>query len=134
VEIFADTYYFLALVGPESKERERALDATAKFNGIIVVTEWVLVEVANSLSDPRHRGTFIAIYSALRGNSKVSIIESAPLLFSNSIDLYTQRPDKAWSLTDCLSFVVMKQRGITDALTADHHFEQAGFRAVLKAD
>jgi uncharacterized protein len=41
------------------------------------------------------------------------------------------RRDKEWSLTDCISFVVMKERGLTEALTADHHFEQAGFKALL---
>ena len=46
--------------------------------------------------------------------------------------LYANRTDKDWSLTDCISFVVMNERGITDALTGDHHFEQAGFAALLK--
>jgi predicted nucleic acid-binding protein len=44
---------------------------------------------------------------------------------------YESRPDKAWSLTDCISFVVMNQHGLTEALTGDHHFEQAGFTALL---
>jgi predicted nucleic acid-binding protein len=48
------------------------------------------------------------------------------------VDLYAERPDKGWSLTDCISFVVMRQQGITQALTGDHHFEQAGFTALLK--
>jgi len=48
------------------------------------------------------------------------------------VELYAERPDKGWSLTDCISFVVMRQQGITQALTGDHHFEQAGFTALLK--
>jgi predicted nucleic acid-binding protein len=48
------------------------------------------------------------------------------------LDLYASRFDKAWSLTDCISFVVMEQQGIREALTGDHHFEQAGFVALLK--
>lgn len=51
---------------------------------------------------------------------------------SQGIELYSQRPDKNWSLTDCISFQVMKSFGITEALTGDHHFEQAGFVALLK--
>jgi len=48
------------------------------------------------------------------------------------LELYARRPDKSWSLTDCISFVVMTDRGLTEALTGDHHFEQAGFRALLR--
>ena len=53
-------------------------------------------------------------------------------LFKEGLKLYSSRPDKGWSLTDCLSFVVMKERGILDALTSDHHFNQAGFHALLR--
>jgi len=53
-------------------------------------------------------------------------------LFQRGVDLFEQRADKAWSLTDCLSFLVMRAERLTDALTGDHHFEQAGFRALLK--
>jgi predicted nucleic acid-binding protein len=51
---------------------------------------------------------------------------------ARGIQLYDSRPDKQWSLTDCISFVVMQDRGIVEALTGDHHFEQAGFTALLK--
>ena len=57
-----------------------------------------------------------------------------PALWEGGWELYRNRPDKAWSLTDCISFLVMQQGGLTDALTADEHFRQAGFRAVLLED
>jgi predicted nucleic acid-binding protein len=53
-------------------------------------------------------------------------------LYDAGIELYRLRPDKDWSLTDCISFVVMAKRGISAALPADRHFEQAGFTALLK--
>jgi predicted nucleic acid-binding protein len=53
-------------------------------------------------------------------------------LYEAGIELYRARADKDWSLTDCISFVVMEERGIADALTGDRHFEQAGFQAMLK--
>jgi predicted nucleic acid-binding protein len=62
----------------------------------------------------------------------VAIVASSRELFRRGFDLYADRPDKEWSLTDCISFVVMTDRRITDALTGDHHFEQAGFVAILK--
>ena len=52
-------------------------------------------------------------------------------LFERGLALYNARPDKEWSLTDCISFVVMADEGLTDALTGDRHFEQAGFTALL---
>jgi predicted nucleic acid-binding protein len=68
----------------------------------------------------------------LRANPDVSVIACTEQLFQEGLDLYERRPDKDWSLTDCISFVVMKKAGISDALTGDHHFEQAGFTAILK--
>jgi len=53
-------------------------------------------------------------------------------IFAGGLDLYRERPDKDWSLTDCISFVIMRQQQITDALTADLHFVQAGFRALMQ--
>lgn len=70
---------------------------------------------------------------ALRADRRVRILTAEQSLLDRAIDLYQRRPDKDWSLTDCTSFVVMEEERITDALTADHHFEQAGFRALLKA-
>ena len=52
-------------------------------------------------------------------------------LFRRAVDLYRNRPDKKWGLTDCMSFVVMQQENLTDVLTADEHFTQAGFRALM---
>ncbi|MFO0968025.1 MAG: hypothetical protein U0793_20915 [Gemmataceae bacterium] len=62
-------------------------------------------------------------------------MEIVPLsedLYAEAVTLYRARPDKEWGLTDCVSFVVMTQRRITEALTADEHFEQAGFKAILR--
>lgn len=53
-------------------------------------------------------------------------------IFERGVELYHSRLDKQWSLTDCISFVVMSEEGIAEALTGDHHFEQAGFVALLK--
>jgi hypothetical protein len=70
--------------------------------------------------------------SRLRADPRVVVVPSSRDLFDRAMGLYRSRPDKDWSLTDCVSFVVMRERGITEALTGDHHFEQAGFRALLK--
>lgn len=61
----------------------------------------------------------------------MTIVAASPELMHRGIELYEARSDKDWSLTDCTSFIVMQDRGLTDALTGDHHFEQAGFRPLL---
>ena len=96
-----------------------------------MTTAWVLAEVADALAAPDSRSLFLALYDRLRGNPNVTIVPPTLELFEQGIDFYARRPDKAWSLTDCISFLVMRRYGLTDALTGDHHFEQAGFRAIL---
>jgi predicted nucleic acid-binding protein len=62
----------------------------------------------------------------------LTIVEANRAIYDAGLNLYAQRPDKDWSLTDCISFVVMKRLRLTEALTADKHFEQAGFKVLLK--
>jgi predicted nucleic acid-binding protein len=96
-----------------------------------VTTAWVLTELANSLRKPPARDGFLRALEALRTNPTSLFVGPDQLLFNAGVELFAERPDKEWSLTDCISFIVMQERGITDALTGDHHFEQAGFRALL---
>jgi len=108
---FADTFYFLALL--DSREEQHAQ--------------------ATKLSrDPQDRADFVAFYRSLLNHPRVNIVPADTRLFKRGVALFEQRPDKEWSLTDCLSFVVMQDKGITQALTGDHQFEQAGFTALLK--
>lgn len=84
------------------------------------------------MSDPDNRREFISALEDLRQDPAVTIVPPDSRLFDEGIQLFASRADKAWSLTDCISFVVMKKEGITEALTGDRHFEQAGFVALLK--
>ncbi|HET6880920.1 MAG TPA: hypothetical protein VFI31_12235 [Pirellulales bacterium] len=74
----------------------------------------------------------MTILEAIGNDPTVDLVEANTALFQRAIDLYRRRPDKEWSLTDCTSFVVMQEQEIREALTADSHFEQAGFIALLK--
>lgn len=74
----------------------------------------------------------VVFLDGFRKSPKVEVTPATRELFESGWNLYAARPDKDWSLTDCISFVVMQERGITDALTGDHHFEQAGFKPLLR--
>jgi len=100
--------------------------------GLFVTTEYVLVEFVNLLSTPGRRRPAHSVVASARANPAIQVVPATAQLFDDGLALHAQRSDKSWSLTDCISFVVMAEHGITDALTGDHHFEQAGFRALLK--
>jgi uncharacterized protein len=130
--IFADTFFYLALLVENDHAHPRAVAASETQRGRFVTTEWVLTEVADALCDPPHRRSFSALLALLRADPDTEIVPASGSLFNRGADLYASRPDKSWSLTGCISFVVMTERGITEALSGDHHFEQAGFRALLR--
>ncbi len=125
--VFADTFYYVALLDANDSAHEAAVAATRNLKSTTVTTAWVLLELANTLSAARHRGIFARFLDRLRANPDVIICEADREVFDHGVDLYRNREDKEWSLTDCISFVVMTREGITEALTGDHHFEQAGF-------
>lgn len=131
--VFADAFYFFALVIPDDPAHERAIDFLRTYKGRVITTAWVLTEVADGLARPASlRPLFLGLRAELRGNPKVKIVPFSDELFDAGLDLYARRPDKEWSLTDCVSFVVMQRNGLTEALTGDHHFTQAGFVPLLR--
>jgi len=91
-----------------------------------------LAEVGDAMAKPADRSKFVTLLEALAGDPDVKIVPATDDLFEKGVELYASRADKSWSLTDCISFVVMSDLGIDEALTADQDFEQAGYRAVLK--
>jgi predicted nucleic acid-binding protein len=104
----------------------------AKFVGTLVTTRWVLMEVADGLASTPARHEVRMLFEDLASDPMVLIVEPSGSLGQRGLDLYDARPDKEWSLTDCISFVTMADHGLTEALTGDKHFEQAGYVAVLK--
>lgn len=98
----------------------------------MVTTEWVLTEVADGLASTDGRGLFARFLKDLEADPRALIMPARDVLFQGGVALYNNRLDKQWSLTDYISFVVMSDHGLHDALTGDHHFEQAGFSVLLK--
>ena len=132
IPLFADTFYFLAPVHADDTAHERALRLAKARTDAIITTVWVLTEVADALAAPSMRATFPRLLASLCADPACTIVPPSSDLFERGAALYSDRPDKSWSLTDCISFVVMQEGGITQALTGDRHFEQAGFTALLK--
>ena len=97
----------------------------------MVATEYVLIEVGNFFCRQDNRLLFVEFLPKLLADPGTTIVPAAADLFHRGFALYANRPDKDWSFTDCISFVVMKQRKLPDAVTTDHHFKQAGFRVLL---
>jgi len=130
---FLDTHYFLALRNPRDEAHAQALAVTSQFrNRPLLTTAWVLTEVADALAKPTNRAGFAELMRLLTSDPAVTIVPPSSDLFERGITLYNARSDKDWSLTDCISFVVMTEQGLSEAVTGDHHFEQAGFQALLK--
>jgi predicted nucleic acid-binding protein len=132
MKAFADTFFFLGFLGPSDKWHAEAVSQMERYRGKLVTTEFVLVELADAMADPRDRPACINLINALRTDPDVHIVPSTSALFDRGFQLYSARSDKSWSLTDCISFVVMQQEQLREALTGDRHFEQAGFVALLK--
>jgi len=129
---FAHTSYYIALVNPDDETHELALKLTTELDGEIVTTGWVLNELANFLARPPNRALFLDILAQMRADPSVTTIPMTQETFDRGLTLYAERLDKSWSVTDCISFLVMEDMSIADALTSDHHFEQAGFNVLLK--
>lgn len=131
--VFADTHFYIALLSPKDADHLRALRFLATSDTLeFVTTTSVLGELGNAMCRPRQRVRFSRFLNTLRNDTRTRVIDTGRGLFWRGIDFFCRRLDKEWSLTDCISFTVMADEGITEALTGDHHFEQAGFVSLLK--
>ena len=129
--VFADSYYFIALISKEDEDHDRVLTVAKTLRAPMVTTEFVLLEVADALATERWRTGIRSFVDLIRSLPSVEVVPVSTALLDAGLALYADRSDKEWSLTDCISFEVMRQKQIHEALTHDHHFRQAGFRALL---
>jgi predicted nucleic acid-binding protein len=133
--VFADTSYWIALLNPRDGLHESANRLSHSLGKVRMVTsEMVFVELLNDCSGRGEtlRRSAVRLIERLRRNPNLEVVSQSSLQFQEALSLYTSRSDKNWSFTDCASFRIMDRRGLTRALTHDHHFEQAGFQALLR--
>ena len=130
--VFADSHFFFAILNPHDAAHAKAIDFGRRHRGPLVTTAWVLTEVADGLAGTPRRQVFRSLIEDLETSKTNLIVPANAETFEKGVELYHARPDKQRSLTDCISFVVMSEERISEALTGDRHFEQAGFEALLK--
>lgn len=134
-EVFLDTAYAIALSSESDKHHKRAMELAEQLEKTgtrLVTTRAVQLEIGNALSKRRYRHAAIRLLDSLEADPMVKIIPLSEKLYAQALQLYRERQDKEWGLVDCISFIIMTKRNLTDALTTDEHFQQAGFRALLK--
>ena len=134
MKVFVDTAAWIALINQRDALHNSALEISKNLRqkqASLVTTEFVLLEVADGLCNLPIRLNTINFIDGLYQLPKLKIIRLDKILFDTGWQLYKQRLDKEWSLTDCISFVVMRYESITQAFTSDRHFEQARFIKLL---
>jgi predicted nucleic acid-binding protein len=133
--VFADTFYWISLTIPDdgSHRRAAAFDSAPQRPSIIT-TEEILTEFLTFFGGkgPFLRRKAVAVTRAILADAGVRVLPQTHVTFSEGFDLYASRPDKGYSLTDCISMQTMRRESINEALTDDRHFEQEGFRALFR--
>jgi predicted nucleic acid-binding protein len=134
-KVFADAGYWIAVVNPQDQLHDKALQVSRSLGPHLIVTsEMILTEVAASFSDKgnRLRQAVVDLIRSIRANPNSRVVPQTSLQFQDALARFEQCSDKEWSLTDCSSFLIMRELKIDEALAYDKHFEQSGFKALLR--
>jgi len=135
--VFLDTSGWVALLNADDRFHAAANERMRQFGADrrpLVTTDWVLAETGNGLARFPARSRFAGAVEAFRSSKSARLVRIDDTLFQRGVELYASVDDKTWGLVDCASFIVMRDAAILEALTTDHHFTQAGFRALLAED
>jgi predicted nucleic acid-binding protein len=136
-KVFADTDYWVAILNPQEQLHPKAKSISAGLaSNRFVTSEMVLTELLAfyCVKGERLREAAVSLIERMRQNPNMTIVPQTSAQFQEALAVYRQYRDKEWSLTDCASIQIMREQSITDALSHDQHFEQAGFRALLRTD
>jgi predicted nucleic acid-binding protein len=133
-QTFIDTLFVIALINPRDQYHDKAVELASKYeNQPLLVTDAVLLEIGNGLAR-NYKQEAIEIIEYFFTSEEVEIVHLTPELFDRAFELYKKYEDKDWGLIDCITFVVMKDAGVSEALTFDQHFQQAGFNVLMSQD
>jgi hypothetical protein len=132
--VFLDTAYAFALINQSDKWHLESVDWQQKIieeGAFLLTTEYILCEIADGLASIKYRKKAIQLIRILEQSEIVKIIPASTELLHRGLSFFEKYSDKDFSLTDCISFTIMKEFRIRRALTSDHHFSQVGFIALL---
>lgn len=132
--VFLDTSFIIALSNARDPLHAKAKELDAKLSDervALVLHNGILFEIGDGFArlDRRQRG--MQILQGVLADESYVVVETTDEIITAAISLFASRPDKEWGLTDCISFTIMDNLRMTEALTADMHFTQAGFKALL---
>ncbi len=133
--VFVDSFAWIAAINKSDNYNEivlKVLESLLKQKVKLITTNYVVIEAINALSRVEFRKTVVEFVDRLQKSPSVEIVKITDEIYNSAWELYKQRKDKNWGITDCTSFEVMRIFGIKKAFTNDKHFEQAGYLAVLK--
>lgn len=130
---FMDTSYVLALYDKKDKYHSKANELKKSFNDSdkFVLSDAVILEIGNGLSEPKFRNDVTSFITEIRSSTNFRILHLSKRILQGGLNIFSSYQDKYWGLVDCISFFIMKEQNISNALTADSHFKQAGFIAQL---
>jgi uncharacterized protein len=134
-KLFADTCYWVAILNPKDELHEGADRVTKSLSPVFMVTsEMILTELLNTFAEKGEslRRAAALMAEKVKSSPNIEVVPQTSLQFRRALDRYQNRLDKSWSLTDCASFLIMEEKHISEALTYDDHFSQAGFHAILR--
>lgn len=132
--LFVDTFYWIAVTNPKDNWHQKCLEVREEIKSCqLLTTELVLVEFLNYFSEggDRLRKIAVNVVKAIMGDANIEVVFQSYDLFNAGLELYEQRLDKGYSMVDCISMVVMRDRSLNEALTHDQHFSQEGFSILL---
>ena len=131
-KVFLDTLFVIALINQRDQHHERATLLSEIYAGAsLITTDAVLLEIGNALARA-FKPQATEVITHLLSSAEVEIVRLDTVLFNRAFTRFREHQDKEWGLVDCISFEVMEDAGIQAALTFDHHFEQAGFQALMR--
>jgi predicted nucleic acid-binding protein len=133
--VFADTFYWISLINPDDAHHKQSIDFDrSKDRPVLITTEEVIGEFLTFFGSkgPFFRTKAVAVTRQILVNQKIRVLPQTHDTFVGGLELYAARPDKEYSLTDCISMATMRLEGLNDVLTNDAHFAQEGFHPIFR--
>lgn len=131
---FVETLFVVALINDRDQYHERAASLAERYRGRpLITTAAILLEIGNTLARG-HKEKAVQVIDAFLPSPDIEVVRLNPELLDRALALYRSHRDKEWGLIDCVSFVAMADVGLSEALTFDRHFAQAGFVALLRQE